>query len=76
VVVNANYPIESIRAGDTIALANFKLANAFFGTNCLQVVSLSYLGDQVSLELEERPASFGQELATNCGVTCYTPGDS
>lgn len=65
VTVNSRYPngIESIRAGATCKIVNFKLANAFFGSQNMQVVGMSYLGDTVSLELEEHPARFGQELA-------------
>lgn len=63
IVVNTNYDLESIRPGQTCRIVNFKLASTFFGTNALQIVTMSYNGDTVELELGETHANFGIQLA-------------
>jgi hypothetical protein len=62
VTVNRMYNIDSIKPGDIVAFANFKSSSSFFGSNALQVVSMSWNGDVVSLELEQQNTSLAREL--------------
>jgi hypothetical protein len=61
-VVNRQYPIDTIKAGDACRIANFKSANTFFGTNVLQIAALTWQGDTIRLELEQQQSSLAREL--------------
>jgi hypothetical protein len=62
-VVNSRYPIESIKVGQTVSINNFRSANTFFGSNCLQIVGLTYnAGETVTLELERVVSNFAVAL--------------
>lgn len=60
--INRMYPIDTIRPGQCCAIANFKGSNAFFGSNVLQIVSMTWQGDTVTLELEQQTRSLAREL--------------
>lgn len=59
-VVNSNYDIESIEAGETCNVRNFKNGSTVLPDN-MQIVSIQYAPDKVVLLLEE-DVSFGKEL--------------
>lgn len=60
-VVNTAYPIESIRVGETCNVRHLRYGSGLLPDN-LQIVSVAYQGDSVTLELEEPGSDFGSTI--------------
>lgn len=61
IVLNTFFDLESINVGDTCKVRNFDGTNTFFNDN-MQIASVAYSPDNVTLELIEQRESFGEEL--------------
>lgn len=61
ITINTAYDLESIKVGETCSVRNLQSASVI--PDNLQIVSLSYNGDSVSMELERTTTNFGRELA-------------
>lgn len=60
--VNAQFDIESVKVGDTCKIRNLSTDSITFTDN-MQIVSIRYEWDQITIELEEISTKFGIELA-------------
>ncbi len=61
IVVDTNYPIETVKVGETCRVRN--LAPGVVPDNAL-IVAVRYDGDTITVELDEQPADFGRELSS------------
>ncbi len=60
-VIRRPYNLETINVGDTCKVQNFSGTSSFFGSN-MQIVSRTYAGDTMTLELEQLTSDFGTAL--------------
>lgn len=66
-VVNSQYDIETIKVGDTCKIRNLSTASTTFTDN-MQIVSVRYEWDRVTLELEDLTGKFAVELAKSVSL--------
>jgi hypothetical protein len=66
IVLNEQADIDAIKVGDTVEILNLKKGTTFFSTNS-QIVSTTYKGTELEIELEQITNDFGAELETFVG---------
>lgn len=63
IIVNANYAIETIKAGDTCTIRNIRDVSTQFLTGVFRIVRVEYNGESAKLHLSDVVWNFGNEFS-------------